>query len=152
MHNQLVEIAVKGLMPARNGIAVFLGTESRTFVIHVDPAIGKAMHKAIRGAKNDRPLTHDLITNIFVGFGIEVERVVINGRDEDAFYARLVMRMANEVDTKIVEIDARPSDCIVLALQARRPIYVTRAVFDKVDDVTELLERMRDQGEADAQE
>jgi len=146
MQNQLVEISVKGLMPAQNGVAVFLGPEDKTFVIHVDPAIGKAMHKAIQGARGDRPSTHDLITNIFVGFGIVVERVVVNGHDEDAFYARLVMRMANEVDTKLVEIDARPSDCIVLALQARRPIFVTRAVLDEVEDVTELLERIRDQG------
>jgi uncharacterized protein len=149
MQNQLVEITVKGLMPAQGGVAVFLGSEEKTFVIHVDPAIGKAMHMAIQGRQGERPLTHDLIARLFTGFGIAVERVVINRRDEDAFYARLVMRMANEVDTKIVEIDARPSDCIVLALQAKRPIFVTRDVLDEVDDMTELLERIRGLGPED---
>jgi len=149
MQKQLVEIAVKGLMPAQNGVAVFLGPEKKTFVIHVDPAIGKAMHKAIQGTRNDRPLTHDLIARIFVGFGIAVERVVINRHEEDAFFAMLVMRMANEVERKIVEIDARPSDCIVLALQAKCPIFVTRAVLDEVEDVTELLDRIRDHGDAE---
>jgi uncharacterized protein len=146
MQKQLVEIVVKGLMPVQNGVAVFLGPEHKTFVIHVDPAIGKAMHKALKGATNERPLTHDLISRIFAGFGISVERVVINRHDEDAFYAMLVMRMANELEKKIVEIDARPSDCIVLALQAKCPIFVTRAILNEVEDVTELLERIREQG------
>jgi len=57
--------------------------------------------------------------------------------------------MDNELGKKIVEIDARPSDSIVLALQLKRPIYVARAVFDSVEDMTEDLERvLREQAEA----
>jgi uncharacterized protein len=143
MKNELVEIAVRGLMPVQNGVAVFLGPEDKAFIIHVDTATGKAMHMAMQGRQTQRPMTHDLVTRIFTGFGIAVERVVINRRDEDAFYARLVLRMANEVDTKIVELDARPSDCIVLAIQAKRPIFVTKAVLDGIEDMSELLERIK---------
>ena len=50
--------------------------------------------------------------------------------------------MENELGKKIVELDARPSDSIVLALQQKRPIYVARAVFDSVEDMTEILERV----------
>jgi bifunctional DNase/RNase len=50
--------------------------------------------------------------------------------------------MRNEVRTKVLEIDARPSDCMVLALQARKPIFVARSVLDAVEDMTELLERI----------
>jgi bifunctional DNase/RNase len=49
--------------------------------------------------------------------------------------------MENELGKKIVEIDARPSDSIVLALQQQRPIYVAREVFDRIEDSTEVLER-----------
>ena len=48
-------------------------------------------------------------------------------------------------DGKIVEIDARPSDSIVLSLQQKRPIYVARAVFEAVEDMTEILEQVRKQ-------
>jgi uncharacterized protein len=146
MQKELVEITVKGLMPVSSGVAVFLGPENKTFIIHVDPIIGKAMHFAMRGRTFDRPMTHDLVSRIFTGFGISLDRVVINRRESDTFYARLVLRMANEVDTKLVEIDARPSDCIVLALQQKRPMYIAKAVLDEVEDMTDLLERIRQQG------
>jgi bifunctional DNase/RNase len=146
MQKEVVEISVKGLMPVNSGVAVFLGPEDKTFIIHVDPLTGKEMHHAMRGRRFDRPMTHDLISRIFVGFGINLERVVINRREEDTFFARLVLRMANEVETKLVEIDARPSDCIVLALQLKRPIYIAKVVLDDLEDMTDLLERIRQQG------
>lgn len=146
MQRELEEISIRGLMPVQQGVAVFLGTDSKAFVIHVDPVTGKAIHYAMHGRQLGRPMTHDLVTRIFTGFGISLERVVINARDGDTFFARLLLRMANEVDTKLVELDARPSDCIVLALQAQRPIYVMRDVLDGVDDVSELLERLREEG------
>lgn len=146
MQKEIVEISVKGLMPVNGGVAVFLGSEEKTFLIHVDPQTGKAMHFAMRGRQFDRPMTHDLLSRVFAGFGISLERVLINRRENDTFFARLVLRMANEVDTKIVEIDARPSDCIVLALQQKRPMYILKPVLDEVEDMTDLLERIRQQG------
>ncbi|MFA5256585.1 MAG: bifunctional nuclease family protein [Opitutales bacterium] len=139
----VVEIAVKGLMPISNGVAVFLGPPDKTFVINVDPGTGKAMHIAMQGRRPERPLTHELVGRMFLGFGISVERVIVNRREEDTFYARLILRMANEISTKLVELDARPSDSIVLALQAKAPIYVLRDVLDEVEDMSDLLERFR---------
>lgn len=146
MQKDLVEITVKGLMPVNNGVAAFLGPEDKTFILPVDPQTGKAMHYAMRGRSFDRPTTHDLISRIFLGFGVKLERVVINRHAEDTFYARLALRMSNEVESKFVEIDARPSDCIVLALQQKRPIFILRSVLDELEDMTELLERIRQQG------
>jgi len=50
--------------------------------------------------------------------------------------------MENELGKKIIELDARPSDSIVLALQLDPPIYVSRKVLDNVEDMTEILERI----------
>jgi bifunctional DNase/RNase len=50
--------------------------------------------------------------------------------------------MENELGKKIIEIDARPSDSIVLALQQKRPIYVATPVLDGTEDMTEILERV----------
>ena len=59
--------------------------------------------------------------------------------------------MENELGKKILEIDARPSDSTVLALQHKRPIFVARKVFDTVEDMTEILERvLRQQAEEPA--
>jgi hypothetical protein len=67
---------------------------------------------------------------------------VINDVKEGTFFARILLRMENELGKKIIEIDARPSDSIVLALQQQRPIYVVSEVLDSVEDMTEVLERV----------
>lgn len=142
MNTDVVKVSIRGVMPTANGCAVFLGTEEKTFVIYVDHAVGQVIQMTLDGVKKDRPLTHDLMGQIFVGFGVELEHVVINAVNEGTFFARLLLRMKNELGTKIVELDARPSDSTILALQAKRPIFVARDVFDSVDDMTDILERV----------
>ena len=124
---------------------MFIGNDEKTFVIYVDKSVGNAIQMTLEGVKKDRPLTHDLIGSILIGLGTRLERVVINDARDHTYYARILLSMENELGTKIVEIDARPSDSIVLSLQHKRPIYVARAVFDAEDDRTELLEQWRKQ-------
>ena len=145
MQNDVVAVAVKGVVPTPNGCAVFLGNDDKIFVIYVDHFVGNAIQMTLDGVKKDRPLTHDLIGSILVGLGTRLERVVINDARDQTFFARVLLTMENELGTKIVEIDARPSDSIVLSLQQNRPIYVVRAVFDSVEDRTEILEQWRRQ-------
>ena len=99
----------------------------------------------LNGVKKDRPLTHDLIGSILLGLEARLDRVVINDSKDNTFFARILLRMDNELGKKIIEIDARPSDSIVLALQQKRPIFVAKTVFDAVEDMTEILERVRKQ-------
>jgi hypothetical protein len=139
---QVVEATVKSVMPTSNGCALFLGPDDFTFVIYVDPYIGNIIQMVQRGEEKERPLTHDLINKMFQGLGVTLERVVINHREEDTFFARIFLKMENELGTKVIELDARPSDSIALALQKDCPIYVSQNVIDGVDDMTELLERI----------
>jgi bifunctional DNase/RNase len=145
MQNDVVAVMVKGVVPTPHGCAVFLGNEEKIFVIYVDHFVGNAIQMTLDGVKKDRPLTHDLIGSILIGLGTRLDRVVINDAHDQTFFARVLLTMENEIGTKIVEIDARPSDSIVLSLQQKRPIYVARAVFDSVEDKTEVLEQWRKQ-------
>ena len=142
MQSDVVEISVRGVMPTANGCAVFLGDDSKTFVIYVDHSVGNAIQMSLKGEKKERPLTHDLIGSILLGLGAHLEHILINDAREGTFFARILLRMENELGRKIIEIDARPSDSIVLALQHKRPLYVARAVFDGVEDMSEVLERV----------
>lgn len=83
-----------------------------------------------------------MIGSILLGLGAHLEHILINDAREGTFFARILLRMENELGRKIIEIDARPSDSIVLALQHKRPLYVARAVFDGVEDMSEVLERV----------
>lgn len=141
MQNDVVAVTIKGVMPTPNGCAVFLGNDDKIFVIYVDPSVGNAIQMTVNGVKKERPLTHDLIGSILLGLGARLEHIVINDASQDTFFARILLRMENELGKKIIELDARPSDSIVLALQQKRPIYVAREVFSNAPDMTEILER-----------
>jgi len=145
MQNDVVAVTVKGVVPTLNSCAVFIGSEEKTFVIYVDQSVGNAIQMTMEGVKRERPMTHDLIGSILIGLGTRLDRVVVNDAHDQTFFARILLSMENELGTKIVEIDARPSDSIVLALQHKRPIYVARAVFDAVEDRTDVLEQWRAQ-------
>jgi bifunctional DNase/RNase len=142
MPNDVVLVTIKGVMPTANGCAVFLGNDEKTFVIYVDHSVGGAIQMTLNGVKKERPLTHDLIGSIFLGLGVKLEHVVVNDAREGTFFARLLLGMENELGRKLVEIDARPSDSIVLALQQKRPLYVAQAVFEGVEDMSEVLEKV----------
>ena len=152
MQKDVVEVAVKGVMPTANGCAVFLGNDEKNFVIYVDHSVGNAISMTMHGVKKDRPLTHDLIGNILLGLDVTLERVVINNVDNGTFFARIILLMQNELGRKIIEIDARPSDSLVLALQQKKPVFVARAVLDGVEDMTEILERVLKQQTEEAKD
>jgi bifunctional DNase/RNase len=147
MPKDYVEVEVKGVMPTANGCAVFLGNDDKNFVIYVDHSVGNAISMSLHGVKKERPLTHDLIGSIFLGLGVAVERVSINDVQNGTFFARILLVMENELGRKIIEIDARPSDSMVLALQQKRPVFVAKHVFELVEDMTEILERVLRQTE-----
>ncbi len=142
MQKDVIPVSLKGVMPTSNGCALFLGPEDKTFIIYVDPHIGNTLSMIINDVKRERPMTHEFISHVFVGFGIELQRVVINDVAEGTFYARVILKMENELGRKFVEIDARPSDAMALALHHKKPIFAHREVIANVEDVTHLLERI----------
>jgi bifunctional DNase/RNase len=123
-----------------------VGNDEKVFVINVEPNMGAIIGMFLRETPKERPLTHDLIQSIFKGFAINVERVIITELKNSTYFARLILEQHNEVARKIVEIDARPSDCLALATAQKRPIYVSHALFDQVEDMTEVLDKINENG------
>ncbi|MDQ8202894.1 bifunctional nuclease family protein [Pelagicoccus sp. SDUM812003] len=142
MNTSVIQVSVKGVMPTVNGCAVFLGNDDKVFVIYVDHSVGNAISMALNGVKKERPLTHDLISAMLLGLEAKITRIIINDVQESTFFARIFLEMSNEVDTKIIELDARPSDSIVLSLQNKVPIYVAEKVFNSTEDMSSILERV----------
>lgn len=146
MNDELVELSIRAAMPTSSGWAVFLDAhqkeQCKVFIIYVDVNIGESLSLAINGTPKERPLTHDLIVSIFQGAGIMLDHVVVNDTEAGTFFARLVLRMENELGTKLIEIDARPSDCMILATHLQRPIFTTPHVLDSVEDMSSVFERL----------
>ena len=146
MKSEVVPVKIRGIIPANSGCAIFVGNDEKVFVINVEPSMGAIIGMFLREAPKERPLTHDLIANIFKGFGITVERVVITDLKNYTYFARLILQQQNELNNqrKIVEIDARPSDCLALATVQKRPIFVTAALLEQVEDMSEVLDRINE--------
>lgn len=140
----LVRVEIIALMPTQAGCAVFLGDGSKAILFYIDPAVGLSINTVMSGQKSPRPLTHDLYMLTIGAFGGKVLRTVINKVDGDVFHARLILEAENEImERKIIELDARPSDCLAIAARAEAPIYVTREVWNSLEDRQPLLEQMR---------
>jgi uncharacterized protein len=147
MKREVVPVGIRGIWPTlHNGCAIFVGNDDKVFVIQVDMAMGKAIGDFMRDAEKERPLTHDLIMSAFIGLGVTVERVVITELKNSTYFARLILKQENELGKKLVELDARPSDCLALAAAQKAPIYVAKDLFDEVEDMKEYLERMSESG------
>ncbi|MGC1480589.1 MAG: bifunctional nuclease family protein [Chthoniobacterales bacterium] len=144
MSKAVVEVHVKALIPTNGGCAVFIGNSEKLFVIHVDPSVGSAIAMFMSGQKKERPLTHDLMALLLSAVGAKVERIVINDLKDGTYFGRLIITAENEIhQRKIIELDARPSDCIALASQQNAKIYVSAHVWDEVDDMSEVLEEIK---------
>lgn len=147
MNNDVVAVELRNVLPMDNGHAVFLGNAEKTFVIFVDEPVGAAITMSMRGIVKERPLTHDLMSHLLRAFGAKVERMIINALENGVFYARLIISAENEVQQrKVVELDARPSDSIALAVSQNAPILVAREVWQTVDDVSETLDQVQKRG------
>lgn len=142
MQNDVVQITIKGILPTSNGCALFLGDDTKAFVIYIEQGIGNSIMMALNGVEKERPLTHDLIHSLCQGFQVVLQRVVINDAREGTFFARMILSMENELGKKIIELDARPSDSINLAVLQEAPIYIKRNIFEEVEDMTEVLEKI----------
>lgn len=140
----VVPVQIYGVLPTESqSIAIFIGNTEKVFIINVDQNVGRAIAMSLQEQRNERPMTHELLADIFVGFGVEVERVVINDLHENTYFARLILKMENEIHKKIVEVDARPSDSLAIALQFKRPIFVSREVWNQVEDNSDYLEKLK---------
>jgi uncharacterized protein len=152
MKSDVLPIEIRGILPASSGCAIFVGNEQKVFVIQVEHNMGAIIGMFLKDTPKERPLTHDLMNNVFKGFNITIQRVVITELKNATYYARLVLQQENELGKKIVEIDARPSDCLALATAQKKPIFVSTALFEQVDDMTEVLDRINEGGGTETEE
>ncbi|MEG3440017.1 bifunctional nuclease family protein [Pannus brasiliensis CCIBt3594] len=101
------------------------GTERRALPIYIGQDQAKAIIGALEQQKPPRPLTHDLIVNLFEAWEMELEKIIIHSLQDNTFYAVLCLKRG---ETK-KEIDCRPSDAIAIALRTDSPVWVMEEVI-----------------------
>ena len=130
----MIEVIVKNILffaqAAAPGYTLFLQTrdgDERSLPIVVGQFEAQAIALALEQINLDRPMTHDLLSQVITNMTDGLDSVVIQRLKEGTFYAELNVRNEKGIE----KIDARPSDAIALALRARVPIKVSKEVFEE---------------------
>ena len=131
MLSELVQVSFDKIMQTRSYTVIILSALGKRFAIYTDPSIGRVLQLFLTGTEKPRPLTHDLIDSIFTGLDIRIKQVVISDIQDTIYFARLFLEQHRDGIRHIVEIDARPSDSITLALMSNAPVYCTKEVLEK---------------------
>jgi bifunctional DNase/RNase len=131
MISELIQLSFDKIMQTRSYTVVVLATEGKRFAIYTDPSIGRTLQMYLTGMHKPRPLTHDLMNLFTEGLQVQIKQVVINDIQDTVYYARIFLEQQLGTLRHIIEIDARPSDCITLAIMNNIPVYCTKEVLEK---------------------
>jgi bifunctional DNase/RNase len=134
--SELVPMMIKGLMldPVSNSPIVVLKDEEEKFFLPIWVGIFEANAIALQleNVTTPRPMTHDLLKNMIGELEGRVMRIVINDLRDSTFFAQIRVLTGG----KTLEVDARPSDAIALALRTEAPIFVAQTVLDQAQTIS----------------
>ena len=126
----MIQMRVMGIaIDTRTGnpIVVLNDMENRKALpIWIGSAEASSIIRKIENLKVLRPMTHDLMINFIKATGYDIEKVEINDVENETYFSTVYV---SNREGKVLEVDARPSDAIALALRAEAPIYVTEKVL-----------------------
>lgn len=126
--NEMVVESVRVHMLSSQHVVILKDTvRDRYLPIWIGPWEANAIAMRLQGVTPERPLTHDLFSRTLEELGVSVKQIVVSDLADETFRARLVLQR----DGQDLEIDARPSDAIALAVRAGVPIYATDAVMER---------------------
>jgi bifunctional DNase/RNase len=132
MEDDLLQVRVDKLIvdpTTKNPVVSLSGPgNKRTLFIWIGPSEARAIYAELEGIKHFRPFTHDLLARIIRELNGEVKRIIITHARENVYYAVIIINK----DGRLVEIDARPSDSLVVALKFEAPVFVTKTLFEKM--------------------
>ena len=137
MNSELIPMSIKGLMldPVSNSPIVVLKDDDEKFFLPIWVGIFEANAIALQleNITTPRPMTHDLLRNMIAELNGRVIRIVINDLRDSTFFAQI--RIVVGAD-RTLEVDARPSDAIALALRTEAPIYVAQSVLEQAQTIS----------------
>jgi hypothetical protein len=128
----LIELKVEGVAVDHNSQPVVILRDEagdRTVEIWIGPAEAVAITWELEHRRPPRPMTHDLIRNIFQHLAVGVERLVITEVRDMTYFGLLVLK----VDGEQKDVDCRPSDGIAIALRMGAPIFMPDDLLARID-------------------
>jgi len=142
---QLVVLGLSASPASSNAYALILKEVegNRRLPIIIGAFEAQAIALEMEGVVPPRPMTHDLIKSIIDAFNITLSEVFINELKDGTFFAKLIF------DDSDIEIDARPSDAIALAVRCNTPIYVESQILNETGIIPQGEEQEMDEEDDD---
>lgn len=126
----MVEVVIDSirvsLMSQQRIVILRQAATDRYLAIWIGIYEAEAITLALQEVEVSRPLTWDLLRNVFNSLNARILRVEVVALKEETFFGNIVA----EVDGRLLNIDSRPSDALALAVRAHVPIYVARSVME----------------------
>ncbi|SFM69147.1 bifunctional nuclease family protein [Methanolobus profundi] len=128
--NNIKEVTVKGVFMinifGRAVPAVMLeDDEGMMMPIHIGQSEALSINSVLKNETMPRPMTHDLVVSMLERLGAKVDRVLIDDKVDNIYYARITLKR----EGTSMDFDARPSDCIAIALRNNASILISEDVF-----------------------
>ena len=127
----LVEMVVESvrvhMLSSRHVVILKETDRDRYLPIWIGQWEASAIAMKLQGLTPERPLTHDLFASALEAVGARVDRVVVVEMTEETYHARLVLA----VGERLIEVDARPSDALALAVRTGARIFATVELMDQ---------------------
>lgn len=128
---RLVEMVVESvrvhMLSNRHVVILKDAARERYLPIWIGPWEASAIAMKLQGLTAERPLTHDIFAEALARLGVRIQQIVISELADETYHARLYL----ERDGQIIELDARPSDCVALAVRADVRILVADEVLQQ---------------------
>ncbi len=128
---RLIEMVVESVrvhMLSNRHVVILKDVEGDRYLpIWIGAWEASAIAMKLQGLDTERPITHDLFAATLKALGARIDRIVIGDLSEETYHARLIL----EVDGRTIELDARPSDCVALAVRTQTRILVAEEVLDR---------------------
>lgn len=132
MSLDLIPASFHKIIQSRGYTTLILESNLTKFAIYTDAEVGKNIQIYLAHGKKPRPSSHELIQSIFQGYKIHPLQIVIQDMEDSIYFARIFLEMRLDDKRTVLEIDARPSDCITLALLFNTPMFCRKELIEKV--------------------
>ncbi len=141
MNGTIMQVAIKGVYLIERGggpipLVLLEDQAKRIMPIYIGLSEAISINAALNHEVPPRPMTHDLIISLLEQTSSRIDSILIDELNNGVYYARMSVSM----DGRHFELDARPSDCIAVALRCNAPIHVRDSVLSEAVVTKEELE------------
>jgi len=135
MNSNLVATTIYKIMQSRFYTLFILSAGDKKFGVYADQSAGENIQNLLAERQKPRPMTHSLIEGLLKGLDVTLIQTVFYEVEKNIYFCKLFFEQTTGEKKQIVEIDSRPSDSLTLSLMNDAPIFCTKELLDKVEEI-----------------